>query len=129
MFHSVPGGRVPPRCCFRSPSRSPPAAAAPPPTASDAGTSSAAAEEQAFPVTVTGDDGDLTLDAQPESIVSMSATATEMLFAIGAGPQVEAVDSTSNYPEDAPITDLSAFTPTPRRSPPTSRTWSCSATT
>ena len=41
----------------------------------------------------------------------MSATATEMLFAIGAGPQVEAVDSTSNYPEDAPVTDLSAFTP------------------
>jgi iron complex transport system substrate-binding protein len=76
----------------------------------DTGTSPAA-EEQPFPVTVTGDDGELTLDEQPESIVSMSATATEMLFAIGAGPQVEAVDSTSNYPEDAPITDLSAFTP------------------
>lgn len=73
--------------------------------------SSGAAQDQPFPVTVTGDDGELTLDEQPESIVSMSATATEMLFAIGAGPQVEAVDSTSNYPEDAPITDLSAFTP------------------
>jgi iron complex transport system substrate-binding protein len=69
------------------------------------------AEEQAFPVTVTGDDGDLTLDEQPEAIISMSASATEMLFAIGAGPQVEAVDSTSNYPEDVPTTDLSAFTP------------------
>jgi iron complex transport system substrate-binding protein len=76
----------------------------------DAGTSTAA-EEQAFPVTVTGDDGELTLAEQPESIVSMSATATEMLFAIGAGPQVEAVDSTSTYPADAPITNLSAFTP------------------
>src|SRR5688572_18031752 len=73
--------------------------------------SSAAAEEQAFPVTVTGDDGELTLEAQPEAIVSMSASATEMLFAMGAGPQVEAVDMTSNYPEDAPVTDLSAFTP------------------
>ena len=31
----------------------------------------------------------------------MSASATEMLFAIGAGPQVEAVDDTSNFPEDA----------------------------
>ena len=41
----------------------------------------------------------------------MSASATEMLFAMGAGPQVEAVDMTSNYPEDAPVTDLSAFTP------------------
>ena len=72
---------------------------------------SAAAEESAFPVTVTGDDGELTLEAQPEAIVSMSASATEMLFAMGAGPQVEAVDMTSNYPEGTPITDLSAFTP------------------
>ena len=64
-----------------------------------------------FPVTVTGADGELTLDERPETIVSMSATATEMLFAIGAGDQVEAVDDTSDYPEDAPSTDLSAFTP------------------
>ncbi|HEY0126428.1 MAG TPA: ABC transporter substrate-binding protein [Blastococcus sp.] len=65
----------------------------------------------AFPVTVTGADGELTLEEQPQAIVSMSATATEMLFAIGAGDQVEAADDTSNYPEDAPSTDLSAFTP------------------
>jgi iron complex transport system substrate-binding protein len=64
-----------------------------------------------FPVTVTGADGELTLDEQPESIVSMSASATEMLFAIGAGEQVEAVDDNSNHPKDAPVTDLSAFTP------------------
>lgn len=65
----------------------------------------------AFPVTVTGADGELTLDEQPETIVSMSASATEMLFAIGAGDQVEAVDDNSNYPEDAPTSELSAFTP------------------
>jgi iron complex transport system substrate-binding protein len=64
-----------------------------------------------WPVTVTGDNGELTLDAQPEKIVSMSASATEMLFAIDAGDQVEAVDSTSNYPEGVPTTDLSSFTP------------------
>lgn len=64
-----------------------------------------------FPVTVTGADGELTLDERPESIVSLSATATEMLFAIGAGDQVVAVDDYSNYPEEAPVTDLSAFTP------------------
>ncbi|MFW3172759.1 ABC transporter substrate-binding protein [Geodermatophilus sp. CPCC 206100] len=64
-----------------------------------------------FPVTVTGDDGELTLEERPESIVSMSATATEMLFAVGAGDQVEAVDSTSDFPAEAPITDLSSFTP------------------
>jgi iron complex transport system substrate-binding protein len=67
--------------------------------------------DAAFPVTVLGDNGELTLDQRPTSIVSMSATATEMLFAIGAGDQVSAVDSTSDYPADAPVTDLSAFTP------------------
>jgi iron complex transport system substrate-binding protein len=64
-----------------------------------------------YPVTVTGDNGELTLEEQPDAIVSLSASATEMLFAIGAGDQVEAVDDTSNYPADAPVTDLSAFTP------------------
>lgn len=78
---------------------------------SDSAGSSSAAAEPAFPVTVTGENGEVTIEQQPESIVSMSATATEMLFAMGAGTQVEAVDSTSNYPEDAPVTDLSAFTP------------------
>jgi iron complex transport system substrate-binding protein len=47
----------------------------------------------------------------PDHIVSMSPTATEMLFAIGAGDQVVAVDDYSNYPEEAPITDLSAYEP------------------
>ncbi len=43
--------------------------------------------------------------------MSLSPTATEMLFAIGAGPQVTAVDDQSNYPAEAPITDLSGFEP------------------
>jgi ABC-type Fe3+-hydroxamate transport system substrate-binding protein len=80
----------------------------------DSGSGDTAAKSSAtaaFPVAVTGANGKLTLDAQPETIVSMSATSTEMLFAIGAGTQVEAADSTSNYPKDAPTTDLSAFTP------------------
>ncbi len=49
----------------------------------------------------------------PERIVSLSATGTEMLFAIGAGDQVIAVDSTSNFPPEAEamLTDLSAFEP------------------
>jgi iron complex transport system substrate-binding protein len=65
----------------------------------------------AFPVTVIGDNGDLTIEAQPEKIVSMSASATEMLYAIGADDQVEAVDSSSNFPEGVPTTELSSFTP------------------
>ena len=65
----------------------------------------------AFPVTVTGTKGDVTIEARPERIVSLSPTATEDLFAIGAGDQVIAVDDQSNYPADAPTTDLSGFEP------------------
>ena len=64
-----------------------------------------------FPVTLDTPAGKLTLEQQPARIVSMSPTATEMLFAIGAGKQVAAVDSNSNYPEEAPKTDLSAYEP------------------
>jgi iron complex transport system substrate-binding protein len=49
--------------------------------------------------------------AQPKRIVSMSATATEMLFAIGAVQQVVAVDDQSSYPTSAPKTALSAYNP------------------
>ncbi len=34
-----------------------------------------------------------------------------MLYAIGAGPQVKAVDSYSDYPKNAPITKLSGYEP------------------
>lgn len=47
----------------------------------------------------------------PTAIISLSPTATEILFAIGAGPQVVAVDNMSNYPAEAPVTELSGFTP------------------
>jgi iron complex transport system substrate-binding protein len=47
----------------------------------------------------------------PDRIVSISSSSTEILFAIGAGDQVVAVDSFSNYPESVPSTDLSAFEP------------------
>ena len=36
--------------------------------------------------------------ASPSCVVSLSPTATETLYAIGAGPQVQAVDKDSNYP-------------------------------
>ncbi|MGH3050594.1 MAG: ABC transporter substrate-binding protein, partial [Gaiellaceae bacterium] len=49
--------------------------------------------------------------AAPSRIVSLSPTVTEDLFAIGAGPQVAAVDSQSDYPAAAPHTSLSAYTP------------------
>jgi cobalamin transport system substrate-binding protein len=49
--------------------------------------------------------------ATPHRIVSLSPTATESLFAIGAGKQVVAVDDQSDYPKRAPHTSLSGFTP------------------
>ena len=47
----------------------------------------------------------------PQSIVSLTPTTTEMLFAVGAGEQVVAVDERSDFPEDAPVTELSGYTP------------------
>ena len=64
-----------------------------------------------FPVEVEAANGTVTIPAQPARIVSLSPTATESLFAVGAGDQVAAVDDQSDYPEQAPITDLSGYQP------------------
>jgi iron complex transport system substrate-binding protein len=61
----------------------------------------------AFPLTA----GSATLNQRPGKIVVLAPTATEMLFAIGAGAQVVAADSNSDYPPEAPKTDLSGFQP------------------
>ena len=47
----------------------------------------------------------------PRRIISLSPTATETLFTIGAGKQVVAVDDRSDYPKRAPRTKLSGITP------------------
>jgi iron complex transport system substrate-binding protein len=60
-----------------------------------------------YPVTV----GKITLDKRPEKIVVLSPSATEIIFSIGAGAQVTAVDDNSNYPPEAPKSDLSGFQP------------------
>jgi iron complex transport system substrate-binding protein len=76
--------------------------------------SSAAAGRAAparFPVTIVTPAGKVTVAKQPRRIVSLSPTATESLFAIGAGSQVVAVDDRSDYPKAAPRTRLSGFTP------------------
>jgi iron complex transport system substrate-binding protein len=70
------------------------------------------AGSQAFPVTLTPAGGEpVTIERRPERIVSLSASNTETLFAVGAGDQVVAVDGQSDYPTDAPKTDLSGLTP------------------
>jgi len=65
----------------------------------------------AFPVTIDAANGPITIRKRPTRIVSLSPTATETLFAIGAGDQVVAVDDQSDYPKTAPRTTLSGFTP------------------
>jgi len=85
--------------------------AAPAATTSTTTPTTTTAEATGFPVTIETATGPVTIPDQPAAIVSLSATATEMLFAMGAGDQVVAVDEFSDYPSEAPITDLSGFTP------------------
>jgi iron complex transport system substrate-binding protein len=81
------------------------------PTTTTAQDPTTTAPDTGFPVEVSDANGAVTIEAMPESIVSLSSTGTEMLFAIGAGEQVVAVDEFSTYPAEAPTTDLSGFTP------------------
>ncbi len=80
-------------------------------TTAGAGASPSASAQATFPVTVTADNGQVTIQAQPKKIVSLSAADTEILYAIGAGPQVVAVDDQSNFPQGVPTTKLSGYKP------------------
>jgi iron complex transport system substrate-binding protein len=72
-----------------------------------------AATKPLFPVTVQAANGAVTVAKRPTRIVSISPTATEDLFAVGAGAQVIAVDDNSDFPATAPKTTLSSFRPNP----------------
>jgi iron complex transport system substrate-binding protein len=77
-----------------------------------AGASSDYAPKLAFPMKITTPAGTITLHRAPRRIVSLSPTATEMLYAIGAGKQVIAVDKDSNFPRTGlPTTRFDAFMP------------------
>lgn len=61
---------------------------------------SATTEEKS--ITIVDDYGrTVRLDGVPERIVSTAPTPTEILFAVGAGPQVVGVDNYSDYPAEA----------------------------
>jgi cobalamin transport system substrate-binding protein len=64
-----------------------------------------------FPVTVHAANGAVVIKTRPTRVVSLSPSATEDIFAVGAGKQVVAVDDQSDYPKSAPRTKLSGFTP------------------
>ena len=78
---------------------------------SSSASSPAAAAGSEFPVTLTAANGPVTIKAKPARIVSLAPTATEDLYAAGAGSQVVAVDQNSDYPATAPVTKLSGLTP------------------
>jgi iron complex transport system substrate-binding protein len=80
-------------------------------TTSTPATSSATPAAVTYPMTVKAGNGSVTIKAQPTRIISLSATATEDLYAVGAGSEVVAVDSDSDYPPTAPRTSLSGLTP------------------
>ena len=64
----------------------------------------------ALVATACGND-DYAASERPQRIVSLSPMATEILFAIGAGEQVVAVDEFSYFPPEAPVTELSGWDP------------------
>jgi iron complex transport system substrate-binding protein len=72
---------------------------------------SAAPTATKYPLIISSGGYSTTITKKPTRIISLSPSATESLFEIGAGKQVLAVDSYSNFPKSAPITDLSAFEP------------------
>jgi iron complex transport system substrate-binding protein len=78
---------------------------------SAAGSTTPRASGASYPVTIVTASGKVTVKSQPRRIISLSPTATETLFAIGAGSQVVAVDDQSDYPKTAPKTTLSGYTP------------------
>src|SRR4051794_11496726 len=73
--------------------------------------SSSAGQSATYPVTIQGANGSVTIDAQPKRIVSLSPADTEILWSVGAGPQVVAVDDQSDYPQGVPTTKLSSYKP------------------
>lgn len=97
--------------CGSSGGQPPAQSASPAPAARGSATSPATPAAAQFPQTISAPGGPVTIKAQPARIVSLSPTATEDLFAVGAGQQVVAVDLSSNYPPGVPKTSLNGVTP------------------
>ncbi|MCZ2257461.1 ABC transporter substrate-binding protein [Sporosarcina sp. G11-34] len=57
---------------------------------------------ESFPITFTDDVGrEVTIESEPESIVSIQTSNTEILYALGAGNRMIGVSDYCNYPEEA----------------------------
>lgn len=62
-----------------------------------------------FPTTVHAANGVVRIATRPTRILSLSASATQMLYAVGAGRQVVGVDKYSTYPKNAPRTGFTGY--------------------
>ena len=71
--------------------------------AADEGTDAVIEEvAEAFPVTITDDAGrEVTIESEPQSIVSIQTSNTEILYALGVGERMIGVSDYCNYPEEA----------------------------
>ena len=74
-------------------------------------TTPAQAATTKYPLTVKFGGYTTTIPKKPTKIVSLSPSATEIFYAVGAGSPILAVDSLSNYPANTPISQISAFEP------------------
>ncbi|HEX8025329.1 MAG TPA: ABC transporter substrate-binding protein [Candidatus Limnocylindrales bacterium] len=90
-------------CTAAGPSASPHATSPLPVTPAPSATAAPTATPAPFPATVTDDEGNaVTLAAEPQKIVSLTPAATEILYAVGAGPRVVAkVEDIASYPPEA----------------------------
>jgi iron complex transport system substrate-binding protein len=70
------------------------------------------AAEDAFPITVVDDEGtEVTVEAYPERIISLSPANTETVYALGAGDRLVGGTDYDDYPpEAAEVTDVATFT-------------------
>jgi iron complex transport system substrate-binding protein len=74
-------------------------------------TTPAKAATTKYPLTITSGGFKTTIAKEPKRIISLSPSATEIFFSIGADKQILLVDSLSNFPKKAPISEISAFEP------------------
>ncbi|MRG87260.1 ABC transporter substrate-binding protein [Salinibacillus xinjiangensis] len=72
---------------------------------------SSSENEGSFPVTITDDSGEeVTIEEEPEKIISVIPSATEIVFGLGLGDKVVGVTDNDNYPEEVKeIESVGAF--------------------
>ena len=68
--------------------------------------------DEAFPVTVVDDEGtEVTIEAYPERVISLSPASTETVFALGAGDRLVGGTDYDDYPPEAVgLTDVATYT-------------------